>query len=156
MRRRSFLQLCLSTPLWAYETPQIWRLSGASLSDQRLDIENKLGPASLQRPLKASFLGETWEYHYSNGLIAAFRDRDLGRHPRLLIGTQLTSRGEHFLSQGMSRAQVERRMEGSPQDGLYRDEARLAYLSLRFVQDQLQQIVLARPPGLPEKGLPPG
>jgi hypothetical protein len=151
VRRRDFLWLGLSAPLWAWEAPQIWRLNGGSLADSRSDLEQRLGRHLESRPLKASFLGETWEYRYAGGLIAAFSDRQESRHPRLLVGQTLSSRGERLLQKGMSEAEVERFMLGKAQAGLYRDEDRQAYLSVRFRQGKLSEMVLARPPGLPER-----
>lgn len=134
--------------LLAYEAPQIWAVDEVSLAYSRALIEERLGPSVSNRPLKASWGGEHWEYTYRNGLRAAFVDRDPGRHPRLLAGQHFTSRGQDMIRLGSSRCQIDQ-IFGHPQfrsdvHYVYYDDARLAYLSLYFGEGGLQEVVLSR------------
>lgn len=135
---------------WAetYEAPQIWAVDGVSLAYSRLQIEQKLGPSRWERPLKASWGGERWEYTYRSGLKAAFVDQERGRHPRLLVGKHFTSRGCDMVKMHASKAQVAK-IFGSPnfqtdEHYVYFDADRLAFLTLHFGESGLDEVVLSR------------
>lgn len=132
-----------------YEAPQIWAVDRIPLSYSRQQIDKVLGPAVANRPLKASYSGETWEYTWRNGLKGAFVDRDPGRHPRLLVGKSFTSRGMPMIELGQNREQVQQGLDGranweTASYLIYFDEGRQAYLSLYFVEDRYTEVVLSR------------
>ena len=141
--------ICLSLSSLAYEAPQIWAVDGASLAFSRTQIEAQLGPARGDRPLKRSFAGETWEYTYANGLKVDFRDRDRGRHAMALVGRRFTSRGRLMCQAGVRREQFIELMGEAPlaQDEdqvVYYDQARLAYLTVYFIEGKAAEFVLSR------------
>lgn len=132
-----------------YEAPQIWTVDGASLSYSRAQIEKRLGRSHSDRPLKASYGGETWEYTYANGLKVDFRDRDRGRHALLLVGQRVLSRGLPLTQVGVTRAGFVEAMGAPPlaedeDQVVYFDEDRQAYLTGYFVKDKAQEFVLSR------------
>ncbi|MBT9587811.1 hypothetical protein IV102_31035 [bacterium] len=144
------LWFCVMAMAWAqaYEAPQIWAVDGVSLAYNRLQIEQKVGPSRWDRPLKASWGGERWEYTYGSGLKAAFVDQDPGRHPRLLVGKHFTSRGRDMVTMHASKAQVAE-IFGLPnfqtdEHYVYYDGDRLAYLTLHFGESGLDEVVLSR------------
>lgn len=150
--RRLVSMLLLSTLATAQgpelEAPQIWTLQGVSLSFQRAEIERRLGQPMSDRPLKASWGGERWEYSYRGGLRAAFVDQDRGRHPRLLVGTDWRSRGQVMVKAGCPQEKV-RELLGAPQfenddSWVYWDESRKAYLTLFFEGGKVQEFCLSR------------
>lgn len=134
---------------YTFEAPQIWTLDGASLSDSRLQLEQRLGSPLQDRPLKRSFAGETWEYTYGNGLKADFRDRDRGRHVMCLVGRRFFSRGRLLCQTGMDRARFIEVMGAPPlaQDDdqvVYFDDGRHAYLTGYFQKGKASEFVLSR------------
>jgi hypothetical protein len=132
-----------------YEAPQIWALDGVSLACSRAEIEAILGKSRWDRPLKASIGGETWEYTFGNGLKADFRDQDGGRHPLILVGRRLTSRGIVLCKAGITRHQFLEKMGAPPlaEDDdqiVYYDEARLVHVTAYFKNGKAQEFVLSR------------
>ncbi|MBN9417641.1 hypothetical protein ABS71_13010 [bacterium SCN 62-11] len=141
--------LILLLTAYTFEAPQIWTLDGASLSDSRLQIEERLGRSRADRPLKRSFAGETWEYRYANGLKVDFRDRDRGRHAMCLVGRKFFSRGRLMCQAGVTRARFVEVMGAAPlaeddDQVVYFDDGRHAYLTGYFVEGKAREFVLSR------------
>jgi len=143
------LLLLLTNWAGAYEAPQIWALDGVSLAYSRYQMEATIGKSRWDRPLKATIGGETWEYNFSNGLKADFRDQDRGRHPLILVGKRFTSRGILLCKTGLTRPQFIEKMGAPPlveddDQVVYYDQARLVYVTAYFVNGKAQEFVLSR------------
>ena len=143
------LVLLLLSLILVDEAPQIWALDGVSLAYSRAQIEATLGKSRWDRPLKATIGGETWEYNFGNGLKADFRDQDRGRHPLILVGKSFSSRGILLCKNGVTRPQFIETMGAPPlaeddDQVVYRDDARLIYVTAYFQNGRAQEFVLSR------------
>jgi len=129
------------------EAPAILTMNGVSLMFSRVELEAVVGAPVQSRPLKASLIGEFYEYTYKCGLIIGMPDRKPTSRPTMLLGTKLASRGQ-AIPIGLTPDQLETELgEPSEQEDwrwAYHDPDRQTQLLAFFEEGRVTRYAVTR------------